>query len=236
MSRPSTGGGAPRFRVSGTASRVSPCAGTGWRLIVLSCLQPAEPHAFGCPGAGRRPTEGRARRPHRGPVPRQRARCRACRLPGLSGPVFAVAHRVLGDRSLAEEASQQAFLHGVAGGPHLRSVPGPRAWLATIARRAAIDVHRRSRCGHGSIDELAERGPGALASPTEPTGLRRVGDRDGRRLLRTERAVVRLQGASSLHPPPDRRAVGLPDRNREVTLEPAHRRWRPPRLPAGGDG
>ena len=57
--------------------------------------------------------------------------------------VFAVAMRTLGSRELAEEASQQTFMNAwrAASTFDIGREPGP--WLATIARRCAIDVHRR---------------------------------------------------------------------------------------------
>jgi RNA polymerase sigma-70 factor (ECF subfamily) len=57
--------------------------------------------------------------------------------------VYAVAHKILGDRGLAEEATQQTFVKAwrAAGSLDASHEMGP--WLATIARRAAIDIHRR---------------------------------------------------------------------------------------------
>jgi RNA polymerase sigma factor (sigma-70 family) len=70
--------------------------------------------------------------------------------------VFAVAYRVLGDRGLAEEATHQAFVQAwrAAGDYDLTRDPGP--WLAVIARRAAIDIHRREvHQSNESLDTLA---------------------------------------------------------------------------------
>jgi RNA polymerase sigma factor (sigma-70 family) len=57
--------------------------------------------------------------------------------------VYAIAYRVLGDPGLAEDAAQQTFLKAwrAAGSLDERREMGP--WLATIARRVAIDVYRR---------------------------------------------------------------------------------------------
>jgi RNA polymerase sigma factor (sigma-70 family) len=57
--------------------------------------------------------------------------------------VFTIANRVLGNRSLAEEATQQTFLQAWRGAASYDAKREIGPWLATIARRVAIDVHRR---------------------------------------------------------------------------------------------
>lgn len=57
--------------------------------------------------------------------------------------VFAVAHRVLGDRGLAEEATQQTFVQAWRAAGSFEEGRDPAPWLATIARRVAIDIQRR---------------------------------------------------------------------------------------------
>jgi RNA polymerase sigma factor (sigma-70 family) len=57
--------------------------------------------------------------------------------------LFGVAHRVLGRHDLAEEAAQHAFLNAWRAAARIDVDRDPTAWLATIARRAAIDIHRR---------------------------------------------------------------------------------------------
>lgn len=59
--------------------------------------------------------------------------------------VFTVALRALGDRMLAEEATQQTFLNAwqAAARFDLERPVGP--WLYAIARRVAVDVYRRER-------------------------------------------------------------------------------------------
>jgi RNA polymerase sigma-70 factor (ECF subfamily) len=84
----------------------------------------------------------------------------------FGGLVFAVAHRTLGSRELAEEATQQTFVkawQGAAGFDESRSL-GP--WLATIARRTAIDLHRReARRGADSLAEVADDHPSVVELP-----------------------------------------------------------------------
>ena len=79
------------------------------------------------------------------------------------GLVFAVAYRVLGDRSLAEEASQQAFLQAWRAARSFDPTQELAPWLATIARRAAIDVQRREAVRvHGSLDVIDVTDAGVL--------------------------------------------------------------------------
>ena len=110
--------------------------------------------------------------------------------------VFAVAHRMLGDRTLAEEATQQTFVQAWRAAD--RFDPGRELgpWLATIARRVAIDLHRReSRRTATSIDAVAADDPAIV---TLPPGVDQVSDVWEVRaavdaLPDDEREVVRLQ-------------------------------------------
>jgi RNA polymerase sigma-70 factor (ECF subfamily) len=117
------------------------------------------------------------------------------------GLVFAVAHRVLGDRGLAEEATQQAFVQAwrAAGTFDPERALGP--WLATIARRAAIDVHRReARRSHSDLDDVSASDPAVV---TLPASIESTSDAwEVRRALADlppeEREVVRLQHLEGL--------------------------------------
>ncbi len=69
--------------------------------------------------------------------------------------VYAVAHRVLGQRELAEEAAQQAFVQAWRGAASFEGARPLGPWLATIARRVAIDIHRReARRATGALDDV----------------------------------------------------------------------------------
>lgn len=57
--------------------------------------------------------------------------------------VFAVSNRVLSDRSFAEEATQQTFVQAWRAASTFELGRDPAPWLATIARRVAIDIQRR---------------------------------------------------------------------------------------------
>ncbi|MGX7826439.1 RNA polymerase sigma factor [Actinokineospora sp. 24-640] len=73
-------------------------------------------------------------------------------------PMLSAAYGVLGDRELAAEAVQQAFVQAwrasASFDPSLRLSP----WLYAIVRRAAIDVYRRGRrfAGEVPLDLLAD--------------------------------------------------------------------------------
>lgn len=59
--------------------------------------------------------------------------------------VYAVAHRVVRDHGLAEEATQQTFVQAWRSASAFEAGREFGPWLATIARRAAIDIHRREQ-------------------------------------------------------------------------------------------
>jgi RNA polymerase sigma-70 factor (ECF subfamily) len=108
------------------------------------------------------------------------------------GLVYAVAHRVLGRPDLAEEATQQTFVRGKQ--PIARSAPHPGPWLATIAKRAALDIHRRE-ARTTSADDVAANHRAPVTLPPEPDTLDSVWQ--VRRAIETltpdEAAIVRLQ-------------------------------------------
>jgi RNA polymerase sigma factor (sigma-70 family) len=57
--------------------------------------------------------------------------------------VYAVTYRVLGRHDLAEEAAQDTFVRAWRAADRFEVDRDPASWLATIAKRAAIDVYRR---------------------------------------------------------------------------------------------
>jgi RNA polymerase sigma-70 factor (ECF subfamily) len=88
--------------------------------------------------------------------------------------VHAVAYHVLGERTLAEEATQLTFVKAWENA-HTFGDDRPLApWLAVIAKRVAIDVWRRERRrSHGPLDELTERhGPPMADSVEEVWSIR----------------------------------------------------------------
>lgn len=110
--------------------------------------------------------------------------------------VHAVASRVLRDHTLAEEATQQTFVQAwrAAGSfdPHRELAP----WLVTIARRVAIDVHRReARRSHDSVEVASAADPALI---TEAPSVERIYEVWEVRhavdaLPEDEREIVRLQ-------------------------------------------
>jgi RNA polymerase sigma factor (sigma-70 family) len=110
--------------------------------------------------------------------------------------VYAVAYRVLGNRGLAEEATQQTFVKAwrAAGSLDENRDMGP--WLATIARRVAIDVHRSE--AHRSADPIESVAPGDPALVSWPESAEAVCDvwearRAVTELPQDEQEIVRMQ-------------------------------------------
>ena len=82
--------------------------------------------------------------------------------------VYAVAHRVLGQHELAEEATQQTFERAWRAADRLDIDRDPASWLATIAKRAAIDLYRReARRPKRALADLPETDPALIASPPD---------------------------------------------------------------------
>jgi RNA polymerase sigma-70 factor, ECF subfamily len=87
---------------------------------------------------------------------------------GYGRLVYSVAHRILGDRGLAEEATQQAFLKAWRAAADLDPGREIGPWIATIARRVAIDVYRREVVrATEPLDSVPPNNP-ALASHPDP--------------------------------------------------------------------
>ena len=61
----------------------------------------------------------------------------------FGGAIFTVGYKALGDRSLAEEVVQITFTKAWVAAARFDPGEELAPWLYVIARRAAIDVHRR---------------------------------------------------------------------------------------------
>lgn len=84
------------------------------------------------------------------------------------GLVFSVAYRALGDRALAEDATQQTFLQAWRAAATFDPARDIAPWLATIARRVAIDVHRRERRReHDHLDDVSPLESALVTTPPD---------------------------------------------------------------------
>ena len=101
--------------------------------------------------------------------------------------VYAVAHKVLSDRGLAEEATQRAFLKAwrAADSFDERRELGP--WLAAIARRVAIDIYRREALR--PTDPLDSVNPGDPTLTSTPESAEAIYD-----VWEVRQAVAQLPG------------------------------------------
>jgi RNA polymerase sigma factor (sigma-70 family) len=110
--------------------------------------------------------------------------------------VYAVAFRVLGDASLAEEATQITFVKAWRAASGLNEEREIEPWLATIAKRVAIDIYRRE-AGRAAeaLESASQSDPALVSRPQSVDELydiwevrRAVGE-----LPAEEQEIVRLQ-------------------------------------------
>jgi RNA polymerase sigma-70 factor (ECF subfamily) len=112
------------------------------------------------------------------------------------GLVYAVAYRVLGDRLLAEEATQQTFLKAWRAADSVDEGRELGPWLATIARRAAIDLYRSEAHRIADpLDSVPETDPALVSRPRSAETIYEVWEvrRAVGELPPEEREIVRLQ-------------------------------------------
>jgi RNA polymerase sigma-70 factor (ECF subfamily) len=110
--------------------------------------------------------------------------------------VYGVAVKVLGERGLAEEATQQVFLKAWRAAASFDENRELGPWLAAIARRVAIDVYRREAIRAADpIDSVAEGDPSLTSSPESADAVYDVWEvrRAVSELPPDEQEVVRLQ-------------------------------------------
>jgi len=82
--------------------------------------------------------------------------------------VYAVALRALGRADLAEDATQQTFVRAWQAADRIDIDRDPAPWLATIAKRVAIDIYRReARRPAGSLDDAAPDDTSLVTLPPE---------------------------------------------------------------------
>jgi RNA polymerase sigma-70 factor (ECF subfamily) len=104
------------------------------------------------------------------------------------GWVRALLRRLSGDRDLADDLAQQAFLQAWRSLPSLRAPGAFGAWLRRIVVHVWLQEARRVRLVSGGDFEIATD---TFADPAHPPD--RPGDR-----LDLERALLRLNGAERL--------------------------------------
>jgi len=127
--------------------------------------------------------------------------------------VFAVTLRTLGDRGLAEEATQQTFVQAWRAAASFDAERELGPWLATIARRVAIDIHRReARRPASALSDVATDHPAVV---TLPQDVEQVFDAWQVRsavdaLAPDEREVVRLQHLEGLTHTEIAEQLGIP--------------------------
>jgi RNA polymerase sigma factor (sigma-70 family) len=110
--------------------------------------------------------------------------------------VYVVAHRVLGQHELAEEATQQTFVRAWQAADRIDVDRDPAPWLATIAKRTAIDIYRReARRPTRSISDVPTDDRALVSLPPQMDTLDAVWRvREAIDSLPTDEAtVVRLQ-------------------------------------------
>jgi RNA polymerase sigma-70 factor, ECF subfamily len=110
--------------------------------------------------------------------------------------VFTIAVRILGDRQLAEDATQQTFLQAWRAASTFDSGRDPAPWLATITRRVAIDMQRsEARRPATSLEVTSADEPALVSLPPSAEALWETWQvRSAIDALQPEeREVVRLQ-------------------------------------------
>jgi RNA polymerase sigma factor (sigma-70 family) len=86
--------------------------------------------------------------------------------------VFSVALRVLGNKQQAEDATQQTFLQAWRGASTFETGRELAPWLATIARRVAIDMQRSdARRPSSPIDLASDNHPALISEPPSAEAL-----------------------------------------------------------------
>jgi RNA polymerase sigma factor (sigma-70 family) len=89
--------------------------------------------------------------------------------------VYAVARRALGRHDLAEEAAQQTFVRAWQAADRIDVDRDPAPWLATIAKRTAIDIYRReARRPAIALSDVGASDPAVVSLPPDLDTLEAV--------------------------------------------------------------
>jgi RNA polymerase sigma factor (sigma-70 family) len=126
--------------------------------------------------------------------------------------VYTVAYRLLADRSLSEEATQQTFPKAWRASAQIDPSRDLGPWLATIARRVAIDLHRRERrYAADPLDAVASEDPALVSLATIETAYEIWEVRRAVSALPAEdQQVVRLQHFEGLTHAQIAQRLGVP--------------------------
>jgi len=141
--------------------------------------------------------------------------------------IYGIAYRTLGNKALAEEATQHAFLQAWRASATVDPARDLGPWLFTIAKRAAIDTYRReARRAHQDVDDVSPSNPAVISLPPNIEGITeswevRAAVED---LPPDEREVVRLQHFEGLTHPEIAARVGVPIGTVKSRSFRAHRR------------
>jgi RNA polymerase sigma-70 factor, ECF subfamily len=103
------------------------------------------------------------------------------------GPAYSLAYRIVGDRLVAEEVTQEAFLSVWRSGARFDRARGSvRTWLLGVVRNRAIDVLRREAGRAPTVSLELETVPEQESrfEPTDAEALRRDAGREVRGALR----------------------------------------------------
>lgn len=129
-----------------------------------------------------------------------------------AGPMLAVAASLLGDRRLAEEAVQQAFVQAWRAATSFDPARPLGPWLRSIVRRTAIDLWRRERRHQArNLDDVAPLDlpvtePPSIDAASDVWTLRQAIDA----LPPASREVVRLAHLEQLTQPEIAERLGVP--------------------------
>ena len=102
------------------------------------------------------------------------------------GPAYSLAYRIVGDRLVAEEVTQEAFLSVWRSGARFDRARGSvRTWLLGVVRNRAIDVLRREAGRAPTVSLELETVPEQQSrfEPTDAEALRRAAGREVRGAL-----------------------------------------------------
>ena len=139
--------------------------------------------------------------------------------------VYTVAYRVLGDAGLAEDATQQTFVQAWRAAHRFDPTQAMGPWLATIARRVAIDIYRQSRRnrGHASLEAVE---PFLASSPPSAEQIYEIWEvrRAVDSLPSDEAELVRLQHFAGMTHSQIAERLGVPVGTVKSRTHRAHRR------------